>query len=199
MVTGLADKGLVHFVLRLITLFPVPSNKCYRGLSWKLAERTLGRMQYLPQNIWWRWVLCQPLSTQQRRQVCVSKFYKCQKCKQVISHQKRMPEDRMCKGKSWVRIAKSLLNQTNTNVMWSQLSIRKIQLEHTQRNRTWVSEDIINQVVEEEEGDTEGEEAQEYLFFNTESRQDDDRHISTLLIVQDDRRFEMIFKGNDLH
>ena len=51
MVTGLADKGLVHFVLRLITLFPVPSNKCYRGLSWKLAERTLARMQYLPQNI----------------------------------------------------------------------------------------------------------------------------------------------------
>jgi len=58
---------------------------------------------------------------------------------------------------------------------------------------------VINQVVEEEEGDTEGEEAQEYLFFNTESRQDDDRHISTLLIVQDDMRFEMIFKGDDLH
>ena len=66
----------------------------YRGLSGNHAESSLVRMRYLPQNICWRWVLCQPLSTQQgHRLVCVSKFFKSQKCNKVMSHQKRKPED----------------------------------------------------------------------------------------------------------
>ena len=50
---------------------------------------------------------------------------------------------------------------------------------------------------EEEEEDTDGEEGQEYLFFDIESRQDDGRHIANLLIVQDETGFEMVFKGDD--
>ena len=49
----------------------------------------------------------------------------------------------------------------------------------------------------EEEEDMEGEEGQEYLFFDIESRQDDERHITNLLIGQDETAFEMVFKGDD--
>ena len=58
-----------------------------------------------------------------------------------------------------------------------------------QRKRRQNSE-MISHEVEEEDTDEEG--GQEYLFFDIESRQDEDRHISNLLIVHDDTGFEMI-------
>ena len=48
---------------------------------------------------------------------------------------------------------------------------------------------------QEDEG--EGEEGQKYLFYDIEARQEDGRHIANLLIVQDDKGFEMVFKGED--
>ncbi|XP_068684293.1 uncharacterized protein [Montipora capricornis] len=54
---------------------------------------------------------------------------------------------------------------------------------------------MISHEVEEEDTDEEG--GQEYLFFDIESRQDEDRHIASLLIVHDDTGFEMIFRGDN--
>ena len=65
------------------------------------------------------------------------------------------------------------------------------------RKRRQVSEEEISHEAEKEEEDRDGEEGQEYLFFNTESRQDDGRHIANLLIVQDEMGFDMVFKGDD--
>mgnify|MGYP000727767337 FL=1 len=60
-----------------------------------------------------------------------------------------------------------------------------------------ISHEVEEEQEQEEEEDTDGEEGQEYLFFDIESRQDDGRHIANLLIVQDETGFEMVFKGDD--
>ena len=56
---------------------------------------------------------------------------------------------------------------------------------------------MLDEEVEEEEAEGDNDDYQEYLFFDIESRQDEERHIANLLIVQDETGFETIFKGDD--
>ena len=36
-----------------------------------------------------------------------------------------------------------------------------------------------------------------YLFYDIEARQEDGRHIANLMIVQDEKGFDTVFKGED--
>ena len=66
------------------------------------------------------------------------------------------------------------------------------------------SGDLLDELAVDEDGDDntqedegEDEEGQKYLFYDIEARQEDGRHIANLLIVQDEKRFETVFKGED--
>ena len=48
-----------------------------------------------------------------------------------------------------------------------------------------------------QEHEGEDEEGQKYLFDDIEAQQDDGRHIANLLIIQDEKCFEKVFKGED--
>ena len=48
-----------------------------------------------------------------------------------------------------------------------------------------------------QEDEREDEEGQKYLFYDMEARQEDGRHIANLLIVQDEKGVETVFKGED--
>ena len=66
------------------------------------------------------------------------------------------------------------------------------------------SGDLLDELAVDEDGDDntqedegEDEEGQKYLFYDIEARQEDGRHIANLLIVQDEKGFETVFKGED--
>ena len=48
-----------------------------------------------------------------------------------------------------------------------------------------------------QEAEGEDEEGQKYLFYDIVARQEDGRHFANLLIVQDEKGFETVFKGED--
>ena len=66
------------------------------------------------------------------------------------------------------------------------------------------SNELLDESAVDEDGDDntqedegEDEEGQKYLFYDIEARQEDGRHIANLLIVQDEKGFDTVFKGED--
>lgn len=50
---------------------------------------------------------------------------------------------------------------------------------------------------DDDNDDQEEEEGQKYLFYDIRARQEDDRHVANLLIVQDEVGFGMVFMRED--
>ena len=78
---------------------------------------------------------------------------------------------------------------------------KKVTKKHKRRRG---SNELLDESAVDEDGDDntqedegEDEEGQKYLFYDIEARQEDGRHIANLLIVQDDKGFETVFKGED--
>ena len=78
---------------------------------------------------------------------------------------------------------------------------KKATNKHKQRRR---SKELLDESAVDEDSDHntqkdegEDEEGQKYLFYDIEARQEDGRHIANLLIVQDEKGFETVFKGED--
>ena len=68
------------------------------------------------------------------------------------------------------------------------------------KQRRW-SNELLDESAVDEDGDDnaqeyegEDEERQQYLLYDIEARQEDGRHIANLLIVQDEKGFETVFK-----
>ena len=66
------------------------------------------------------------------------------------------------------------------------------------------SNELLDESAVDEDGDDstqedegEDEEGQKYLFYDIEARQEYGRHIANLLIVQDEKGFETVYKGED--
>ena len=82
--------------------------------------------------------------------------------------------------------------------------IREKRETRQQRNKRRRSNELLYESAVDEDGDDnaqedegEDEEGQKYLFYDIEARQEDGRHIANLLIVQDEKGFETVFKGED--
>ena len=135
---------------------------------------------------------------------CVKNVINANNATKVMGHQKRKPEDHMCGEKLCWNCEeyidpnkhrcymKPILNQEEDS---GEAQSKPNKKKNGKRKRRRISEEILSHEVEEEDTDEEG--GQEYLFFDIESRQDEDRHIANLLIVHDDKGFEMIFKGDN--
>ena len=63
------------------------------------------------------------------------------------------------------------------------------------KRRRFSDEIIIDEVEEDDKNQVKA--GQEYLFFDIESRKEEGRHVGTLLIVQDETEFEVVFKWDD--
>ena len=81
--------------------------------------------------------------------------------------------------------------------MLKQEKKKKEKQQKNRKKRQRFTEQMLNEEVEEEEvNEGDDDDYQEDLFFDFESRRDEDRHIANLLIVQDETGFETMFKGD---
>ena len=145
---------------------------------------------------------CQP--NKENQSVC-QKFYKCKNCNKVMSHRVRRPDDHMC-GEVMCWNCDKFVDPSNHRCYMKPIESDEEKQEKkktdkhkkNRQKRQRLTEQMLDEEVEEEEGDEgDNDDYQEYLFFDIESRQDEDRHIANLLIVQDETGFETIFKGDN--